>query len=209
MSQFRLSREKLIAEFQHYGIPTDTPGFCDHSAFLALERENPELLNLYAAFIAKQDYTQEYLDHAQKIISKTAMMLHRELVQHGRLGACVDISGILSRILDSEQIWNCGIKGSLTIAFPAESRLTSRCFWSCDHGEFVAGHAWIFAPPFTVVDIAVRQQPYEAVEAIYIPEKVLSVDTHSVEVDADDIVSPSARAEMRKKTRVKPNLLTN
>jgi len=196
MSPFAASLEELQEGFRYFGVPTDAPGFCDHPAFLELEQRNPEILNLYAAFVAKRHYTQEYLDRAVAVISRASGLLHRELVRHGRLGACVDISGILSRLLDREQIWNCGIKGSLTITFPLESGVEPRYFWSCDHGQFTAGHAWLFAPPFTVVDISVRQQPYDVQEASYIPDTVLSTDTHPVEVSVEDIVSPSARAEM-------------
>lgn len=197
MSPFAVSLNELQDGFRHFGVPTDAPGFCDHPAFLALEQRNPELLNLYAAFVAKRHYTREYLDHAAVVISRASNLLHRELVRHGRLGACVDISGILSRILDREQIWNCGIKGSLTITFPLNSGLEPRYFWSCDHGQFTAGHAWLFAPPFTVVDISVKQQPYEGPEDSYVPDTVLSMDTQPVEVSVEDIVSPSARAEMQ------------
>jgi hypothetical protein len=196
MSPFAISLNELQDGFRHFGVPTDNPGFYDHPSFLALEQRNPELLNLYAAFVAKRHYTREYLDHASAVISRASELLHRELVRHGRLGACVDISGILSRILDREQIWNCGIKGSLTITFPLDSGLEPHYFWSCDHGQFTAGHAWLFAPPFTVVDISVKQQPYEELEASYVPNTVLSLDTQPVEVSVEDIVSPTARTEM-------------
>jgi hypothetical protein len=198
MSPFIQSLVDLQDEFHKSGVPTDAPGFCDHPAFLMQEQKNPELLNNYAAFVAKRHYTKEYLHHSTKVISRASRLLHQELVRHGRLGACVDISGILSRILDLEGIWNCAIKGSSTISFPLESGLEPRYFWSCDHGEFIAGHAWIFAPPFTVVDISIGQQPYDAVETSYIPDTVLSIDTQSVKVTVQDIVSPSARSEMRR-----------
>ncbi|MFA6902544.1 MAG: hypothetical protein WC236_05640 [Gallionellaceae bacterium] len=124
-------------------------------------------------------------------------MLYQTLLDHGRLGACVDISGIFSRILDREGIWNCPIKGSLTVNFPAESGLSKSYFWSVDHGDFVAGHAWVFAPPFTVVDVSVKLQPYTLEKLLYLPDILLSDAKQSVEVNAEDIISPSASAEMR------------
>ena len=136
------------------------------------------------------------MGRARNVVSKIAALLYQELLRHGRLGACVDISGILSRILDREGIWNCPIKGSLTIEFPLSSALETSYFWSVDLGDFVAGHAWVFAPPFTVVDIiAFKQQSYSPSRLPFFTDMVLSEDHQAVSVEAADIVSPSARAE--------------
>lgn len=196
MSQFGATYEELTGLFHRIGVPTDQPGFCDHANFMKVEREHPELLNLYATYVAKRPYDSDYLVKARSLIQRAAELLHEALVNHGRLGACVDITGVLSRILDREGIWNCSVKGSLTINFPSSSSIGPRYFWSVDHGQFVAGHAWLFAPPFTVVDITVKQQPYESEEALYLPDKVLSEDRTPVAVETNDIVSPSARREM-------------
>ena len=196
MNPFDLSIDELAELFRRLEIPTSDPGFCDHPSFLELERQNPELLNLYAAFVARSRYSPEYLERAEVKIRRAAQALHRELLAHGRLGACVDISGILSRILDREGIWNTCVKGSLTISFPPESGIGPRYFWSCDRGEFVAGHAWLLAPPFTVVDISARQQPYEGLESNYIPEYVLSNDSEPTHVEVEDIISPEVRLAM-------------
>lgn len=196
MSQFGASFHDLTELFREIDVPTDQPGFCDHANFLAVEREYPELLNVYAAYVAKRPYGNEYLEKARALIQLAGGLLHAELIKHGRLGACVDISGILSRILDREGIWNCCVKGSLTINYPRDSNINPHYFWSADHGQFVAGHAWLFAPPFTVVDITVKRQPYELEEALYLPDTVFCEDKTPVSVETDDIVSPSARGEM-------------
>lgn len=196
MTHFTAAYLEFEHDFKERGIPTDNPGFCDHPNFLATEALDPSFLTNYAAFVARRPYDPAYLDSARITISNAAEMLYQVLLKHGRLGACVDISGILSRILDQEGIWNCPIKGSLTIDFPAESGLESSYFWSVDHGNFVAGHAWIFAPPFTVVDVAIKQQPYRQPKLTYLPEKILSEDRQSVAVSLGDIASPSVQAEM-------------
>lgn len=198
MNQFSATYSDLSELFRAIDVPTDQPGFCDHENFVAVEREHPEFLNLYAAYVAKRPYNEAYISNSRVVIQRASELLHAELVRHGRLGACVDISGILSRILDREGVWNCGVKGSLTISFPERSRIGPRYFWSVDHGHFTAGHAWLLAPPFTVVDISVKQQPYEGKEHDYIPNLVLSEEKTPVAVQVDDIVSPSARREMLK-----------
>ena len=97
---------------------------------------------------------------AKAIIDNVVSRLHAELVGYERLCACVDISEILFQLLEQEKIWSCCIKGSLTITFPRKAGIDTTYFWSVDHGNFVAGHAWLSAPPYKVVDISVRQQPY-------------------------------------------------
>lgn len=196
MNPFCTTYEDLAEDFRCRGISFDLPGFCDDPSFFEVERDNPHYLNHYAAFIAKRPYDPNYLARAKVIIDNAVSLLHAELVEHGRLGACVDISEILFRILEQEKIWSCCIKGSLTITFPRKAGISTRYFWSVDHGNFVAGHAWLRAPPYTVVDISVRQQPYQGNQAKYIPDRILTTNTRPVIVDVEDIVSPSARMEL-------------
>ena len=118
-------------------------------------------------------------------------------MNHGRLGACVDISGILVRMLEREGIWSCTITGSLTITFPPISELESKFFWSIDKGNFVAGHAWVFAPPYTVVDIAIKQQDFSREERLHLPEMVLSQSKTPVGVEVNEIISPIARQVLK------------
>lgn len=195
-SPFKLSYATLAAEFGRRGIPTSLPDFCDHPQFLQVENQNPGLLNNFAAFVAKRAYDHAYIARSERLVRELSSLLHAELVANGRDGACVDVSGILLRSLHAEGIWSCEIKGSLTIEFPPESGLQRRYFWSVDHGEFVAGHAWVFAPPYSVVDVAVRQQAHQPPELRYIPDMVLSRSLIQARFEIDDIVSPSARAEM-------------
>lgn len=115
-------------------------------------------------------------------IKKIASLLFYELVKNGRLGACIDISDIFTAICEREGIWSCRIGGSLTIEFPANSRLSTLYFYSLDSGSFVAGHAWAFAPPYSVVDISIRQQPNISLEkANLLPTVVLSLGTNKLE----------------------------
>ena len=196
MNPFSTTYEDLAEDFRCRGISFDLPGFCDDPSFFEVERGDPHYLNHYAAFVAKRPYEPNYLLRAKAIIDHAVSRLHAELVEHGKLGACVDISEILFRILEQEKIWSCCIKGSLTITFPRIAEIDTTYFWSVDHGNFVAGHAWLCAPPYTVVDISVKQQPYRGNEAKYIPDRVMTTDTRPAIVDVDDIVSPSVRREL-------------
>lgn len=185
--------KKLDDDFRKKGIPTDKPGFCDHPKFIAVESIYPSFLNNYAAYVATQPYSEEYLQHARNAIMSATTILHRHLEINGRVGACVDISAILSRILDREEIWNCGIKGSLTITFPKKSKVKNTYFWSVDEGNFAAAHAWLYAPPFSIVDVAVNFQPYTGNERKYIPSIILSEEALPAKIEINDIVSPVGR----------------
>jgi len=196
MNPFSTPYEDLAEDFRCRGISFDLPGFCDDPSFFEVERGDPHYLNHYAAFVAKRPYDPNYLARAKLIIDNAVSLLHTELVEHGRLGACVGISEILFRILEQEKIWSCCIKGSLTITFPRKAGISTRYFWPVDHGNFVTGHAWLCAPPYTVVDISVKQQPYQGKLAKYIPDRILTTDTRPVIVNVEDIVSPSARMEL-------------
>jgi hypothetical protein len=196
MNPFSTTYEALADDFRYRGIAFDSPGFCDDPSFFEVERGDPHYLNHYASFVAKRPYEPNYLLRAKAIIDHAVSRLHAELVEHGKLGACVDISEILFRILEQEKIWSCCIKESLTITFPRIAEIDTTYFWSVDHGNFVAGHAWLRAPPYTVVDISVRQQSYRGNEAKYIPDRVMATDTRPAIVDVNDIVSPSVRREL-------------
>jgi hypothetical protein len=196
MSVFSSTYEALADDFLCRGISVDSPSFCDSPSFFEVERGDPDYLNHYAAFVAKRPYDPSYLARAKVIIDNVVSLLHAELVEHGRLGACVGISEILFRILEQEKIWSCCIKGSLTITFPQKAGIDTTYFWSADHGNFIAGHTWLYAPPYTVIDISVRQQPYLDQQEKYIPNCILTTDTRPVIVNVEDIASPAARMEL-------------
>ena len=193
MTEFYESFESIEQDFMRKGIPVDQPGFYDHPNFIEIERLRPEYLNNYARYVQLRPYSNEYLDRASKEIPIIANELHKELLRDGRQGACVDMSGVLSRILEREGYWNFAVKGSLTITYPKSSGIGKRYFWSVDEGEFVAGHAWVYAPPFYVVDITVRQQPHADGESKWLPDQVLFTNAAEEKPTVDDILSPEVR----------------
>lgn len=198
LDPFNATFEQLYRDFTKRGIAVEVPGFCDHGEFLRCEQnENPEYLNNYAAFISKMNFTDDYLRDARLKIGKISSLLSDELLKSGRQGACVDISGILGRILAAEGIWNCIVKGSVTTFFPAGSGVKTKYLWSIDSGDFTAGHAWIFAPPFQIVDLTIGQQSYSARESSFFPTVVLSEERSPVEVDVRDVVSPNAETDLK------------
>lgn len=188
--------ESLRSDFQARGIPTDSPGLRDHQMFLKAHDEDRAYLNKYAAFVVGRPYDAAYLQHARTVITNVAGVLFDALKANGRLGACVDITGHFSRILEKEGIWSCGIKGSLAISFPLASDEVSTHLWSVGCGGIVTGHAWLFAPPFSIVDVAIRQQAYGGNKCAYLPDVNLVECPDLADVEIEDVITPEARAAL-------------
>lgn len=166
-------------------------------AALRIERINPNYLETYAKYVVSKDYTPEYLDKARKEIPKICEILFKELYTDGRLGACIDASMVLSRILEKEGYWNYIVKGSLAIDFPPELNIETKYFWTYDHGNFSSAHSWVYAPPFNVIDITVKQQGYSMGESKHLPNFVITEDFNEFTVSYKALISPEVRLYLR------------
>jgi hypothetical protein len=163
------TREQLERTFRRLGIDFSRPGFCDTPEFQAVERRDPAFLNSYAMYVRRLALPAEYLEQARTVIRTTADFLHAELVADGRLGACVDISGAILRFLEHQGIWCHVTCGGLKIQFPEGSGIRPKWFFPLMLRNAVfTGHAWIYAPPYTVVDISVSLQPYPEEQRHYL-----------------------------------------
>jgi hypothetical protein len=193
MVHFSRNNDEIQNHYKQLSIPTDSPGFYDHPNFLSIEKKYPFFLANYARFVSSLSFDGNYLENARAKITVIVAELYKHMSLENQVGRCVDISGILSRILEKEKIWNYAVKGSLTISFPAGAHISDRYFWSVDTGQFFAGHAWICAPPFDVIDLAVRHQPYSGNEAEYLPNYVMEEGMSEAKSDIIDIISPEVR----------------
>jgi hypothetical protein len=182
--------KRLEAFFKRRGIACNVPGFCDHDAFLRLEQENPRLLEPYAHYIETKIYTPEYLTIAHQKITIVAGVLRAAIEQDGRLGACVDASGILSRMLDRAGVFNYIAQTCLTISYPPDTFLENTYFYAIDSHPMTAPHEVVVAPPFYVVDITAKYQPYGANQADFLPEMLLLDRFTRANWTPEDIVAP-------------------
>jgi hypothetical protein len=76
-------------------------------------------------------------------------------------------------------------------------RFSSAYFWPFDEGQFQAAHAWLVAPPFLLVDIAIKLQQFNHDVSRYLPEMVLAMEANQTRGSEDDLVSPIARAHFQ------------
>lgn len=186
---------RLQNEFDRKKIPTNQPGFFDHPNFVAEEKMDPAYLDQYARYVLWKKYDDEYLIRARKIIETVAKKLHEGLVRENRLGACIDTSMTMGRILDLHGIWNFVVRGALRISFPTNSGFNDFCFYPVDiedGSNRQYGHKWVFAPPFDVIDVTVKLQEYDEPFVPLLPELVLLESAAKVRGNAEDIICPLA-----------------
>jgi len=189
---------RLEAEFAAAGIDFSKIGFYDDPMFMACEQRDNKYLEKYAEYILGKEYTPEYIERAKNEIPFIARLLNEELIKDGRLGACIDISIGLSRILEQEGFWNYIPKGSLTIEFPSHSKISKKYFWTVDIGNFKAGHVWVVAPPFSVIDLSIKQQAYPDNAGEYLPNFICSKSDKIAIINDSDIISPEAFLAMKR-----------
>ncbi|MBF0191708.1 MAG: hypothetical protein HQL99_11310 [Magnetococcales bacterium] len=185
--------------FEKKGIPFDTPGFYDHPNFIKQEQRDPRFLELYAEYVESRAYDFDYLTAAEQKITIAASALESAVRADGRLGACVDVSGMLGRILDRLGVWNYVAKATLTITFPKPSGISIRYFWNFDVGEFVAPHAMVVAPPFGVVDLTARKQAYSSGEPDHIPNIILAKEWSLGSWKPEDLANPIILADLHRR----------
>jgi len=174
---------------------------------MAIERLHPDFLNKYAAFVASKEYSSDYLFRAERDIPIIANVLYDELKNDGRLGACADISALLSRCLEEEGFWNYTAVGPLTIKFISGIGVKDKYFWAVDKdlaSESVA-HAWVVAPPYTVIDISISLQPYKEGEERYLPDYVISSTKDTADYSSEDIIAPETRAILQRSVMISGN----
>lgn len=196
MIHFTEPFEAIERDFVSHGIPVDIPGFYDDPSFIAIEKLNPSIIDNYARYVYERPRSPEYDMYARKVVPLIAREYHMQLKKNGRYGACVDISGLISRALEREGVWNTIVKGALTINFPLLTRIKPSYYWPIDNGVFTAGHAWVVAPPFFVVDVAVQLQPYEKSVTSLLPEMVCDEAVMLTRGAVEDLISPEVRKEL-------------
>ena len=193
------THDQLRREFAELGIPMDDPGFYDHRVFVAIEKKNPEFLEAYAKFVQSRPIDYTYIARVRRVVGIVAPMLNEELVLDGRLGACIDMSMVLSRILECESVWNYVVKGALTIEFPKNSGYANTYFWPIDIRKVAAGHVWVCAPPYSIIDLTIHQQPFGGDRLKHLPPFVLSESAERYSPTIVDICSPEVVSDLQRR----------
>lgn len=179
--------------FEQLGIDHSRPGFYDDPAFIEHERTTPGFLEAYAEYVLVRERTPEYEAMVHNVVPELSSIINARLIRHNWLGACIAITGSLTRMLDRLGIWNIPMAGSASAYAGAESRH----FAIVDENEgagFDTGHMWIIAPPYDVIDLTLHYQRWRGDEfQRHIPQTILARDAGTVRARAQDVVAPDVR----------------
>jgi hypothetical protein len=178
----------LTRLFASRGITTDTPAFYNDPAFLAAERSDGTFLELYGAWVRARRRSAEYDTHVRRVVPLIAEIVAAEIARDGQLGTCIDAAMMLTKMFEEVGIWCYGAKGALTILNPALKDSTH--FWMFDQTP-ATGHVWVVAPPFEIVDITLRTQPYQRGEEAMVPQTVITETAERISPAASDFFADS------------------
>lgn len=196
----RGSRDAVLRDlerrFASLGVRLDGPGADLSPAFMRAEASDPELLHAYGRFIALRPRDAAYDDFVRDRVKSLADFLHACVMNDSREGACIDASMALGRMLDAEGVWNFLVKGSVKVTFPDE--LGSQYLWTLmQHGNpATAGHVWVCAPPFQIIDITLAKQPYPQKLKQHVGGYVLGEKPRRGSFTASDFAEPEVLEAM-------------
>jgi hypothetical protein len=186
---------QLETLFREHGIRYDNPGFYDDPAFLRAEQRDRSFLENYAEYVEKKAYSQDYLERSRRVTTEAIRFLSGRLAKENKVGACIDASGTLMRMLEREGIWSFMMAGATIVQFPEASRLRTHYFHPLVHPSNKAktGHAWLRVPPFVVADVSLAIQGWNTERKRYVPPHVLSENSAPANVKAEDLFEPPLR----------------
>jgi hypothetical protein len=176
--------------FKKQRIRYTKPGFQDSEEFTTSEAKISHFLESYADYVSSRALNQQYEERARLIAPQVTRFIYDRVVESGRLGACIDASMTLSRILEAEGIWNFLVKGALTITYSPQTGFTKHYLQALmdQDNSAKAGHVWVCAPPFRVIDVTMSlQENTPAGAEKYLPPYLIEEQVTPAEVDLEDL----------------------
>ena len=186
--QIPADRRVLARLFSNRDIPTDQIAFYNSAAFLAAEQADPAFLEFYGAWVRSRPRNAAYDAHVREIVPRMAEIVADEIIRDGQLGVCIDASMMLSKMLEEEGVWCYAAKGALSVSAPGLDDPTH--FWMIDD-EPAAGHVWVVAPPFEIVDVTLQGQLWQRGEAAMLPKTIVLETAKRITAEADDFMATS------------------
>lgn len=183
----------LQKDFIEHKINIKNPGFYNDPAFIVAEKKDPKFLQNYGFYVLNKKYDADYLLYVERVLPQIAQVLFTELKNDGRNGACVDMSICLMKILELHGIWSVAVTGAFNAVFP-DPQITERNFWHLDDAKNpchqMPGHAWLHCPPYIVVDLTIKLQPYTQGQEKYLTDFVLQKDYNTFSAKLEDLCGP-------------------
>ena len=181
-------KKKLARIFTNRNIPTDAIAFYNHPSFQAEEQKDAAFLELYGAWVRLRPRDAAYDAHVRHTIPRIVDILSPEIARDPQKGVCIDASMMLTKMLELEGIWCYGAKGALKIE---SSKLECPTHFYLFDDHPVAGHVWVVAPPFEIVDVALGNQLFSCGEEKFIPQSLVAEEPARTVPQATDYFSTS------------------
>lgn len=183
------------------GIDTNTIAFYNDPNFIAAEQVDPLFLEFYAVFVRLRHRDKAYDAGVRSIVPRVVAKLADEIQRDGQKGVCIDASMMLMKMLELHGIWSYGVNGALTIHSPSLPSPTH--FWPIDVMP-VAGHVWLVAPPFEIVDVSLACQSYFRGEQKFLPPFLVAEAGRRIQPRATDYCSSEVLERARQRLKVLP-----
>lgn len=181
--------DDIVELFEQHNIDMRNPGFYDNINFMKIEQIDPSFLINYASFVQFNKYSNEYFEFVKAKVPAIVNMIYDRFNKEN--GKCIDLSNILLKLIEKEGIWAYMVKGSVQIIFPKKFNIDKKYFYSIDIGDFMAGHAWIVAPPYQIIDLTLKHQSYKCGEEKYLPDYIISTNCKLSNYNANEIINES------------------
>lgn len=187
-------RGELLSRFERLGIDPAIPGFYDDPKFLVEERRDQRFLETYAEWVIHRERTSDYDNHVRDVMAKLSPIIAARLDRHQWYGACIAVTGMVTRMLDRLGVWNATMRGSVALRTAGGG---SRYFRIVDEDEghgSETGHYWLVVPPFDIVDLTLHHQHWVSGDEKYqaiAPKILLAEGTDIIQAQADDVIAPS------------------
>lgn len=192
LSPPHLIRRQLRQKFVQLGADPSQPGFYDHPAFRQHAQTDPALGVDYARYVFALEHSRPSLRRARSIVQRAATFLHSELAQDSRPGLCLDTARLLSRFLERQGVWNVAVSGAFRATVPSGHQVSFGPISTREGAGFTA-HAWVYAPPFSVVDVTLQQQTLPAWVLAQLPAVVLQEETGTGVLQGPELFSSRGR----------------
>ena len=194
MASLPTSLAQIERFLQKRNIDTRTIAFYNDPNFLAVEQSEPAFLEFYAVYVRLRDRDAAYDARVRSIVPRVVGKLSEEIKRDGQKGVCIDASMMLMKMLELHGVWSYAVNGALTIHSPSLPSPTH--FWPIDVTP-VAGHVWLVAPPFEIVDVSLACQPYFRGEQAFLPPYLVAEGGKRIRPHATDYCSSEVLLKVR------------
>jgi hypothetical protein len=175
----------LARIFSNRHIPTGEIAFYNDERFVVTEKKDPAFLQFYAAWVRLRFRDATYETHVRRIVPRIVEVVGAEIARDGKMGVCIDASMMLTKMLELEGVWCYAAKGALSINAPSLGAPTH--FYMIKPS---AGHVWVVAPPFEIVDVALGNQLFTEGEEKLVSQSLVLDEPPRMIPRADDFCSP-------------------